>query len=102
MEIQEYADWSLGSDGAQRARGELDIDPRSAARQFGQLQIPIYTVGFGGTGVTGASVRPYRAGLAARKVALRKIVSPVGASSAMKNIAIFLMKLRLPAACGCL
>lgn len=46
----------LLGDGAQRARGDSAVDPRTAARQYGQLQIPIYTVGFGGTDLSSSSV----------------------------------------------
>ncbi|MBW3543229.1 MAG: glutamine amidotransferase [Planctomycetes bacterium] len=40
------------SDGAQRATGELDVDARAAARALGLKRIPVYTVGYGGSGLS--------------------------------------------------
>lgn len=37
----------LLSDGAQRSNPPRDVDPRAIARRLGELQIPVYTVGFG-------------------------------------------------------
>lgn len=37
----------LLGDGRQAATGALDVDPMTPARQFGRLQRPIYSVGFG-------------------------------------------------------
>jgi len=41
----------LMSDGAQRSQVPYDADPRQQARRFGELQIPIYPVAFGGSGL---------------------------------------------------
>ncbi|VAX38667.1 hypothetical protein MNBD_PLANCTO02-1547 [hydrothermal vent metagenome] len=43
----------LLSDGAQRTAGKNKVDPRMMARRFAELGLPIYTIGFGGEGVTG-------------------------------------------------
>ncbi len=42
----------LMSDGAQRAIAPNDADPRSVARRLGEQQIPVFTVPFGGSGVS--------------------------------------------------
>lgn len=42
----------LLSDGAQRALPPFDLDPRAAARQLWDQQIPVHTVGFGASGLT--------------------------------------------------
>ena len=44
------------SDGAERIAGSRKIDPRLMAQRFAELQLPIYTIGFGGEGVTGNHV----------------------------------------------
>ncbi len=44
------------SDGRQAASGALDIDPVQIARQYGRLQRPIYTVGFGSTEASDSSL----------------------------------------------
>ena len=44
------------SDGRQAASGALDVDPVQIARLFGRLQRPIYTVGFGSTEASSASL----------------------------------------------
>ena len=46
----------LMSDGAERIAGSRKIDPRLMAQRFAELQLPIYTIGFGGEGVTGNHV----------------------------------------------
>jgi len=47
----------LMSDGAQRAVGDLDIDPRAEARRFAEQRgAPIYTVPFGSSDLSGVGV----------------------------------------------
>lgn len=46
----------LMSDGAQRATAPRDQDPRLIARHYGDLQVPIYTVGFGRSALSEAVV----------------------------------------------
>ena len=47
----------LMSDGAQRAIGEDDIDPRSVARRFAEQKgIPVYTVTFGSAELSGSGI----------------------------------------------
>ena len=43
-------------DGRQAASGALDVDPTQAARLYGKLQRPIYSVGFGSTEASAASL----------------------------------------------
>ena len=43
-------------DGRQAASGALDVDPIQAARLYGKLQRPIYSVGFGSTEASAASL----------------------------------------------
>jgi hypothetical protein len=45
----------LLSDGAQRAVPPYDADPRTSARRMAELQVPVYTVGFGSSGLTGSA-----------------------------------------------
>jgi hypothetical protein len=45
----------LMSDGAQRSFRGSNVDPRTMARRFADSQIPIHTVGYGGTGLSGTS-----------------------------------------------
>lgn len=67
------------SDGAQRgARGEFDVDPRTTARQFGQLQIPIYTVGYGGSGLTDSTIDLSIEDIEVERVVFEKNTVPVG------------------------
>lgn len=44
------------SDGAQRAVAPNDADPRSIARRYAESQVPISTVGFGASSITGATL----------------------------------------------
>ena len=44
------------SDGAQRAHSANDADPRERARRLGQNRIPVFTVGFGGSGLAETGV----------------------------------------------
>jgi len=44
------------SDGAQRAHEPDDADPRSVARLFAERRIPIYTVGYGSTGLSDSTL----------------------------------------------
>jgi uncharacterized membrane protein len=46
----------LMSDGAQRAVAPNDVDPRAMARRLGELQVPVYTVPFGGSGLSGSTL----------------------------------------------
>ncbi len=43
-------------DGRQAASGSLDVDPTQVARLYGKLQRPVYTVGFGSTEASAASL----------------------------------------------
>jgi uncharacterized membrane protein len=45
----------LLSDGAQRAAAPNNADPRAQAMLYGRQRVPIYTVGFGGSGVSGSA-----------------------------------------------
>jgi uncharacterized membrane protein len=47
------------SDGAQRAHSTNDADPRDRARRLGQNRVPVFAVGFGGSGLadTGGDVK---------------------------------------------
>ena len=53
---QSLASVFLLSDGAQRARPPHDADPRSIARRLGEQQVPVYTISFGTTGLTGSAL----------------------------------------------
>ncbi len=66
------------ADGAQNARGEFDIDPRAAARQFGQSQTPIYTVGYGGTDLSSSSIDLSIEDIEVDRVVFEKNLVPVG------------------------
>lgn len=45
----------LLSDGAQRAVPPFDADPRAKARLLGQQRVPVYTIPFGGSGLSGTA-----------------------------------------------
>ena len=70
---------ALLGDGAQRARGEYDVDPRTAARAFGQLQIPIYTVPFGATDLSSSSIDLSIEDIEVERVVFEKNLVPVAA-----------------------
>ena len=42
----------MAGDGAQRARPPFDADPRGMARRLGELQIPVFTIPYGASGLT--------------------------------------------------
>jgi uncharacterized membrane protein len=44
------------SDGAQRAHSTNDADPRDRARRLGQNRVPVFAVGFGGSGLADTGV----------------------------------------------
>ena len=46
----------LLSDGAQRALPPHDVDPRTSARRLADLQVPVYTVGYGASGLSDMAV----------------------------------------------
>lgn len=68
----------LLSDGTQNGSGEFDADPRAAARVFGQLQIPIYTVGYGGTDMSSSSIDLSIEDIDVQRVVFEKNLVPVG------------------------
>ena len=84
---------ALLGDGAQRARGELDIDPRAAARVFGQMQIPIYTVPFGATDLSSSAIDLSIEDIEVERVVFEKNLVPVAArvkanGAANKNLTV--------------
>jgi uncharacterized membrane protein len=68
----------LLADGAQNGSGVLDVDPRAAARTFGQLQVPIYTVAYGGTDMSSSSVDLSVEDVDVQRVVFEKNLVPVG------------------------
>ncbi|NOX55649.1 MAG: hypothetical protein GXP27_14665 [Planctomycetes bacterium] len=69
----------LLSDGAQRAQPPRDIDPRLVARRLGEQQVPVYTVPFGGTGLTETAVDVAVEDLQVNPVVFEKKAVPVTA-----------------------
>ena len=69
----------LLSDGAQRSTASPEIDPRTVAELYGALQIPIYTVGFGGSGVTDRTVDLAVDDLLVDRLVYEKTVVPITA-----------------------
>ncbi|MFK7817492.1 MAG: hypothetical protein AB8G99_02135, partial [Planctomycetaceae bacterium] len=68
----------LIGDGRQNATGEQDVDPRAAARVFGQSQVPIYTVGIGGSDLTSSSLDLSIEDIDVERVVFEKNLVPVG------------------------
>ncbi len=69
----------LLTDGAQRARPPLDVDPRPVARKLGQRQVPIYAVPFGQAGFTDTAVDVAVEDLQVDPVVFQKKAVPVSA-----------------------
>lgn len=69
----------LLSDGAQRAVSPYDADPRMVARRYGELRVPVYTVRFGGSGVTGTTLDVAVEDLLVSPVVFEKKLVPVSA-----------------------
>ncbi len=69
----------LLSDGAQRATAEYDIDPRQVARRLGELNVPIYTVGFGTTSLSTTDLEVAVDDLLVDPVVFEKKIVPVTA-----------------------
>lgn len=67
------------SDGAQRALPPHDADPRAVARRLGELQVPVYTVPFGSSSITGTALDLAAEDLLVDPVAFEKKTVPVSA-----------------------
>lgn len=67
----------LLTDGAQRALAPYDADPFTAARKFGDVQIPIYTVGYGASSLSTASLDLSVEDLVVEPVVFEKKIVPV-------------------------
>ncbi len=69
----------LMSDGAQRAVSPYDVDPRAMARRLGELQVPVYTIPYGGSGLTGSTLDLSVEDLLVSPVVFEKKAVPVSA-----------------------
>jgi hypothetical protein len=68
----------LIGDGAQNGSGDKGTDPRAAARVFGQSQVPIYTVGIGGSDLSSSSIDLSIEDIDVERVVFEKNLVPIG------------------------
>lgn len=86
----------LMSDGAQRALPPYDDDPRMVARQLAERMVPVHTVGFGASGLTGSTLDVAVEDMLVDPLVFEKKVVPVTArlrvaGAAGRNIAVRLL-----------
>jgi hypothetical protein len=77
----------LMTDGAQRALAGFDADPRGVARRFAELHVPIYTIPYGGSGLSGSAFDVAVEDLQVDPLAFEKKTVPVNARVRVQGLA---------------